>query len=333
VLGSECCHWRTDEHAASSDEEVVAAAEPSMSMCPDGGLLLLGSSVYRRRGYMYRRWKELFGNDDNEVADELCWFAPSAVMNPALPSKVIERALKADPARAKAEYLSEWRDDVSSFIDPAVIQDCITPGLRERPPASGVTYVAACDPAGGSGQDSMTLAVAHRGPDPEGRSILDCVREIRPRFSPRVAVDEFARVLNTYRVSKVIGDHWGGEFVREPFRPYGISYEVADRPKSDFYRDALPLINSGKIELLYHQKLVTQACQLERSASRSGKELISHPQGPFHDDLINAAAIALVLAQDQPGAWFNMDTAAKIMAQSYATGQRERAIRAARGFY
>jgi hypothetical protein len=54
VLGSECCHWKTDEHAASSDEEVVGAAEPSMAMCPDGGLLLLGSRVHRRRGYMLR---------------------------------------------------------------------------------------------------------------------------------------------------------------------------------------------------------------------------------------------------------------------------------------
>jgi hypothetical protein len=50
VLGSECCHWKTDEHSASSDEEVVGAAEPSMAMCPDGGLLMLGSSVYRGGG-------------------------------------------------------------------------------------------------------------------------------------------------------------------------------------------------------------------------------------------------------------------------------------------
>jgi hypothetical protein len=52
VLGSECCYWRTDEHSSSNDEEVVAAAEPSMSMCPDGGLLMLGSSVYRKLGFM-----------------------------------------------------------------------------------------------------------------------------------------------------------------------------------------------------------------------------------------------------------------------------------------
>ena len=81
VLGSECCHWKTDEFSASSDEEVVAAAEPSMAMCPDGGILMLGSSVYRRRGYMFRQYKELFSNP-NTPEDTLVWFAPSAVMNP-----------------------------------------------------------------------------------------------------------------------------------------------------------------------------------------------------------------------------------------------------------
>jgi hypothetical protein len=29
VLGSECCHWRTDEHAASSDEEVAQPPNPA----------------------------------------------------------------------------------------------------------------------------------------------------------------------------------------------------------------------------------------------------------------------------------------------------------------
>jgi hypothetical protein len=66
VLGSECAHWRTDEAAASSDEEVVAAAEPSMAMCPDVGLLLLGSSEYRKRGYVWRKYKDLHGADDTE---------------------------------------------------------------------------------------------------------------------------------------------------------------------------------------------------------------------------------------------------------------------------
>jgi hypothetical protein len=90
VLGSECSHWRVDEQSASSDEEVVGAATPSMAMCPDGGLLVLGSSVYRRRGYMFRRYRELHGNDDDHEA--LCWFAPSNVMNPSLPPSVVDKA-------------------------------------------------------------------------------------------------------------------------------------------------------------------------------------------------------------------------------------------------
>ena len=94
VLGSECCHWRTDEHAASSDAEVVGAAEPSLSMCPDGGVLLLGSSVHRRRGYMHAQWKKLYGNDKS---DDLCWFAPSQTMNPQLPAQIITKALSDDP--------------------------------------------------------------------------------------------------------------------------------------------------------------------------------------------------------------------------------------------
>jgi hypothetical protein len=289
VLGSECCHWRTDEFSASSDEEVVAAAAPSLAMCPDGGLLLLGSSVHRRRGYMHRRWKELHGNED---AEDVCWVAPSRLMNPALPEKVIEKALADDAARARAEYLSEWRSDLAAFVDPEAVEQCVPAGLRERPPMSGVAYTAALDPAGGSGGDSMTLAICHRNKD--GRGILDLVREARPKFSPQAVVDDFAQTLKAYRVHKLTGDHWGGEFVREPFRRYGIEYAVADRPKSDFYRDLLPLLNSGKVELLDNARLVSQLCQLERRVSRAGKDSIDHPPGPFHDDVGNCVALALV---------------------------------------
>jgi hypothetical protein len=45
VIGSEVSYWPTDEFSANRDEEVVGGAEPSMSLCPDGGLLLLGSTV------------------------------------------------------------------------------------------------------------------------------------------------------------------------------------------------------------------------------------------------------------------------------------------------
>jgi hypothetical protein len=81
----------------------------------------------------------------------------------------------------------------------------------------GVTYFGFVDPAGGSGDDSMTMAIAHR--DSNGVIVLDCVREVRPGFSPKSVVDDFAAVFRSYGIHQVVGDAWGGEFVREPFMP------------------------------------------------------------------------------------------------------------------
>ena len=49
-------------------------------------------------------------------------------------------------------------------------------------------YVAFVDPAGGSGGDAMTLAIAHK----EGNTaVLDALREVKPPFSPDAVVADF----------------------------------------------------------------------------------------------------------------------------------------------
>jgi hypothetical protein len=171
VLGSEACHWQTDETSASSDEEVVAAAEPSMAMVPDGGLLILGSSVYRKRGYMHRRWQQLFAKDG---AEDLCWLAPSRVMNPRLPERVVAAALEADTARASAEYMSQWRSDLEAYVSREVVEACVAAGVYERPRAAFTKHQAFVDMSGGQA-DSSTLAIAHRAGN---TAVLDVVREI-----------------------------------------------------------------------------------------------------------------------------------------------------------
>jgi len=135
----------------------------------------------------------------------------------------------------------------------------------------------------------MTLAIAHKTPKPEEMVVIDVIREARPPFSPEAVVDEFAALCKLYRITKITGDHFGGEFVKEPFRRHGLSYEIAKQPKSDLYRDLLPLLNSGRIMLPKHDRLVSQIVGLERRVSRAGKDSIDHaPHG--HDDLANAVA-------------------------------------------
>ena len=154
-------------------------------------------------------------------------------------------------------------------------------------------HSAFADPAGGSGQDAMTLAIARREGD---TSVVVRVVEWKPPFSPDDATTEAADILKEYGLARVVGDHFGGDFPKDRFRAHGISYERADHPKSDLYQSFLPLVNGRRVELLDHRKTLNQLLSLEKATGRTGKDTITHPPNA-HDDLINAVAGVCVLSQ------------------------------------
>ena len=86
-----------------------------------------------------------------------------------------------------------------------------------------------------------------------------------------------------------------GKWPRERFQEHGITYQVAEKVRSELYRDLLPMLNSRQVELLDHARTTGQLCGLERRTARSGKDTIDHAPGA-HDDVANAVAGALVLA-------------------------------------
>ena len=94
-----------------------------------------------------------------------------------------------------------------------------------------------------------------------------------------IPFEQPTELLKTYRITKVLGDHYGGEFVKEPFRKHGISYEVCKTPKSDLFRDLLPLLNSGHITLPRHDRLIARIVGLERRTARGGRDSIDHAPG------------------------------------------------------
>ena len=286
AIFDECAFWR-DETSASPDEETYRAITPGMATMP--GAMLIGiSSPYKRSGLLFRKFRDHFGKD----GDVLVIKAPSMTLNPTLDQAIIDRAMEDDPAAASAEWMAEFRTDISSYISREAVDAALVPDRFELPFVPGVRHVAFVDPAGGSGQDAMTIAIAHREKEV---GVLDCVREMRPPFSPDNCVADFATLLAAYGVRTVTGDRWGGEFVRESFRKHGITYEISERVKSDLYKELLPLLNSGRVELLDHKRLVAQLCSLERRTARGGKDSIDHPVAQ-HDDCANSVAGALVLA-------------------------------------
>ena len=123
-----------------------------------------------------------------------------------------------------------------------------------------------------------------------------------PAFNPDAATTEFSTLLRAYGIGKVIGDRYAGESVRERFRRHGIEYQLSEAPKSDIYRDALPLFNAGRAQLLDVKRLTHQLCSLERRTARGGRDLIDHPQHPgAHDDLANAVCGAFVILERTGG--------------------------------
>jgi hypothetical protein len=289
ALLDEVSFWPTED-SATPDVETIASIRPAMATIPNA-VLLCASSPYARRGALWEAFRRYYGQDDKAV---LVWRAPTRTMNPTLPQRVIDEAMERDPAYAAAEYGAEFRVDVETFIPREVVESATRIGRYELPFASGNPYVAFTDPSGGV-SDSMTHCIAHFDRKTE-RTIIDLAHERKAPFSPDQTVIEFAQTLKSYHVVKVVGDRYAGEWCRERFREAGITYELAEKAKSDLYRDALPRFTTGRVELPDSPRLVNQLCSLERRTARGGRDSIDHPPGG-RDDVANAVCGAICLAQ------------------------------------
>lgn len=286
VICDEIAFWLSE--GANPDAEVINAIRPSLGTL--GGKLIALSSPYARRGVLWTAFRNYFGKADSKRV--LVAKAPTEIMNPTLPKHIIEQAYEEDPASAAAEYGANFRTDVETFISREAIDAVVIPDRIELAPAQRNYYTAFVDAAGGSGQDSMTCAIAHKDGE---KMIIDAVRAVKPPFSPEAVVTEFCQLFMAYRVKHVTGDRWGGDFVQEQFKKRGIGYQPSDKTKSELYAELLPLINSQRVELPDIRRLKDELAGLERRTSRTGKDSIDHAPGQ-HDDLINAAAGALVVA-------------------------------------
>jgi hypothetical protein len=266
--------------SSNPDTEIVKAIKPGLSST--GGMLVMCSSPYAKRGALWDSYRRNFGASGDPLLPVVQ--ADTRTMNPNIPQRVIEREFEKDAASAAAEYGAQFRTDVESFVSREAVEACVAPGIFERAYTPGVAYRAFVDPSGGS-SDSFCLAIGHREKD--GIAVLDATREVKPPLSPEAVCAEFSTLLKSYRITKAQGDRYAGGWPVEQFSKHGIKYEQSAKPKSEIYQAVLPLINSGKVDLLDDKRLVSQIAALERRTARGGKDSIDHPPGG-HDDLCNA---------------------------------------------
>jgi hypothetical protein len=276
-----------------TDVEMLRAVRPTLATT--GGRLIVLSSPYGQAGALWELHRRHFGQDDAPV---LVWQASAPDMNPTLPKDYLQRMAEDDPEAYRAEVLGEFRAGVATLLDPEALEAVVPRGVRERPPIAGSRYCAFADPSGGRA-DRFAVAVAHAEGD--GGVVLDAVRAWAPPFNPSGVIAEAAALMRGYGITTVRGDRFGGEFVAEGFRGHGIRYEPAPLDRSAIYLELLPRVNAGAVQLLDLPELLRELRGLERRRGASGRDRVDHIPGA-HDDLANAAAGALVAAQQPKSA-------------------------------
>ncbi len=235
------------------------------------------------------RWAKHFWRDGKVLVIR----TDSRTLNPLLPQEAIDDAMEEDAEAARADYLSEWRDDLSSYISRDLIERAIDIGVTVRPYDPRWRYVSFIDASSGQ-QDSFALAIAHMEGDV---AVLDCLVEIRAPFDTSDAILQVVSVLKSYRLTSTMGDdHARGWVVGANCG--GIILDLSRGrqrwDRSALYAETLPLFSAGRARLLDEKRLVSQYVALERRVMPGGWSRIDHPNRTgFHDDLANVCAGAL----------------------------------------
>jgi hypothetical protein len=212
---------------------------------------------------------------------------PSTAFNPTLQQSAVDAAIADDPEGARSEWEATFRSDLAAFLDDATIDAVVDHGRPLELPPRGLHYFAFVDPSGGR-HDAFTLCIGHKvGYGKDASFVCDVLRDVRPPFDPQEVVGRFAALLREYKVTRVWGDGFSGEWVVSAFKEMGLQYERSDKPKSQLYLEALPLFTRGAISIPDHSRLVRELRLLERQTHRSGKDTVNHGRHGS-DDCANA---------------------------------------------
>jgi hypothetical protein len=288
ALCDEIAYWPTDEASAQPDAEVINAIKPAMATVP-GAMLLCASSPHAKCGALWDAHRKHFGQDDDSV---LVWQASTRDMNPGVPQSYIDQHMADDPARAAAEYLAEFRADLETFLDDALIERAVEYGRpAELPPRENIVYHCFTDMSGG-GREASTLCICHRDGE---RIIANVIRGRRGPHDPAKVAAEFAALAKQYRCRIMTGDNYAKEWVAGAYRSAGLEYRRSPLVKSDLYLEGQVLFARGLVNIPPDAILLRELRLLERRVARSGKDSVDHGVGGS-DDHANALFGAMYVA-------------------------------------
>jgi len=274
----------TSKDSGNPTEEVLKALSPTL--LPNAKLFGI-STPFGRWGYLFKIFSKAYGKPDKQV---LVWRAPTKAMNPVYDMDRAGRMEALGLAGGGAtEYEAFFREDIEPYLPEAVLDAIIDTGIFVRLHKQGVRYFGFVDPSGGTGEDSMTLAIAHRE---EKTVILDLVVEKIPPYDVKQTTKEFSEYFKGYNIARIRGDKFAGDWPAAEFRTNGIHYEKCPDSKSRLYQEFGGIARLGQVKLLddpgKEKKTKHQFMELIRQTTGI-EEKIDHPRDA-HDDIANVIA-------------------------------------------
>jgi hypothetical protein len=190
----------------------MRSSSVSTGLLTTRGPLLMVSSAYAKHGVLYDSYKKYYGPDGPD--DIIVAYGTSRDMNSTIPQSEIDYHLERNPVANRAEYLSEFRDDVAGFISREIVERCVR-DYYELPPQPNINYRCFVDAASGVPEgDSYVIVIAHKVGD---RVVIDVIREIQPPFDAFEVINTvLVPLCKRYKIYKVVGDNYAGELVLAP---------------------------------------------------------------------------------------------------------------------
>jgi len=295
-IGDECAHWKVE--GRDVDVDVLDSVRPGLDF--DYSKLVKISTPYMQRGEIYQDYKDFYGKANEDV---IVFQGDTLLFNPTYSEKKLAKLKKRKPLTYRTEHEAFFRTDLSAMYDPAMIDKAINPDRPlEIPVVKGIEYQAFVDVAGGGGKDSYSLAIGHLENE---KVIVDLVRSRAPKFNPDEVTSQYCDLVKVYKISKVYGDKFSGDWASNSWAKHDINYERSEKTKSELYLEAESPFNTERVDLPGKELPITQLKNLIRKTRSGGKDSVDTDSNQPEDEAnVIAGVIWLLTGGEESGGAF-----------------------------
>lgn len=300
-IADEVAHWKVD--GVDVDSDVLDSARPGLDF--DYSKMIKISTPWIRKGEIWQDFRQYYGKANNDV---LVFQGDTETIFPAYAEKnrkKLERQKKRNPLMYETERLARFRSDLSAMYDPAMIDKAVNPDRPlEIPYRKDVAYKAFTDCSGGVGKDHYAYCCGHLENE---KVIIDIVRSRAPKFNPDEVTAGYCDLAKAYKINKVYGDKFSGDWASNSWAKHDIDYERSEKTKSELYLEAESPFNTERVDLPDKELPITQLKNLIRKTRSGGKDSVDTDSGQPEDEAnVIAGVIWLLTGGKESGGAFEI---------------------------